>query len=65
MRGLRENEQYEFRIAAVNKAGMGPYAECAESLIAKDPIGEQWFKLGIIFLYIVATVLKDGREQRI
>ena len=36
---LKENMEYEFRVAAVNKAGVGDYAQCATPITVREPIG--------------------------
>lgn len=38
--GLHTDTEYDFRIAAENKAGAGPYASTAMAIMAKDPIRE-------------------------
>ncbi len=38
--GLKEGEDYEFRIAAVNKAGQGPFAPLDSIVPVKEPIGK-------------------------
>ena len=40
MRDLIEGSKYEFRVAAVNKAGTGPFSEPSEPTITKPPYGE-------------------------
>jgi len=37
VKGLTEGVPYEFRVAAVNEAGPGPYAETAEAIKAAAP----------------------------
>ena len=36
---LKENMEYEFRVAAVNKAGTGDYSQCATPITVREPIG--------------------------
>ena len=36
---LTENMEYEFRVAAVNKAGVGDYAQCATPITVREPVG--------------------------
>lgn len=37
--GLHDDLEYEFRIAAENKGGIGPFSEVTMSVKAKDPEG--------------------------
>ena len=39
VRGLSENTAYKFRVAAQNKAGVGPFSECALPVKATEPVG--------------------------
>ena len=39
VRHLKENMEYEFRVAAVNKAGVGDYAQCATPITVREPVG--------------------------
>jgi hypothetical protein len=39
VRGLEENTKYEFRVAAENKAGVGPASEGSLSVKVEDKIG--------------------------
>ena len=39
VRGLTEDTAYKFRVAAQNKAGVGPFSECALPVRVKEPAG--------------------------
>ena len=43
VKDLIEGKEYEFRVAAVNKAGTGPFSEPSEPRIAKPPYGNFCF----------------------
>jgi titin len=40
---LHEDQEYEFRVAAENKAGLGSFVEAPMVIRAKSPIGEDIF----------------------
>ena len=39
VRGLSENIAYKFRVAAQNRAGVGPFSECVVPVKATEPVG--------------------------
>ena len=43
VRDLIEGKEYVFHVAAVNKAGTGPFSEPSESRITKPPYGKSLF----------------------
>ena len=48
--GLKEDTEYEFRVAGENKAGIGGYAEATMVIRAKDPFGKlKYFNAFFIF----------------
>ena len=47
--GLKEGNEYEFRVAAENKAGVGKFSPATPPTLAKKPYGK-FFEWGIIFL---------------
>ena len=38
--GLREHTLYEFRVAAINRAGAGEFTECSMPVEVQEPVGE-------------------------
>ena len=42
---LKEKSEYQFRVAAENKAGVGKYSEPSDSQVAKPPYGEFSWRL--------------------
>ena len=45
VKGLAEGHLYEFRVAAVNEAGVGAYAETDEAIKAEAPASKHLFKI--------------------
>lgn len=41
--GLKENHQYEFRVAALNAAGQSPFSSCSDGIFALPPPCEYFF----------------------
>ena len=39
-KGLNKDDMYEFRVAAVNRAGQGPYSDSSTPVKAMEPIGK-------------------------
>ena len=54
-RDLVEGKEYEFHVAAVNKAGTGPFSEPSELAKAKRPYGK--------FLFQSSTLVSTRRKQ--
>ena len=52
MKDLIEGKEYEFHVAAINKAGTGPFSEPSEPRITKPPYGKLYFVLVISVLYM-------------
>ena len=40
VKGLTEGKEYEFRVAAINNAGLGDYAETEDAIKAQQPPGK-------------------------
>ena len=41
VKGLKEGTEYEFRVAAENKAGLGDFGEASAPTVAKEPYGKR------------------------
>ena len=41
VRGLKAGSQYEFRVAAENKAGVGAFSPSSPPTVAKEPYGKE------------------------
>ena len=39
VRGLADDSAYKFRVAAQNRAGLGPFSECVVPVKATEPVG--------------------------
>ena len=50
-KGLQKDSLYEFRVAAVNKAGQGPFSEASQPCKATEPIGKYAFFFVFMFLF--------------
>ena len=57
--GLKADAQYEFRVAALNKAGQGPFAEPKGPVVVTEPIGKQHLS-HYVSLIILSPFLKLG-----
>lgn len=50
---LMPNKKYEFRVAAVNEAGVGEWSQCSDLIEAKNPEGVYYRHLLMISEYCV------------
>lgn len=48
VKDIVEDYDYEFRVAATNKAGTGPFSEPSKSVLVKEQIGKYPFKSPVI-----------------
>ncbi len=50
IKNLLEGKEYEFRVAAVNKAGQGPFSAPSDPALCKPPYGKCCTRLLILFI---------------
>ena len=52
VKGLTEGKLYEFRVAAVNEAGPGPFAETSEAILTAPPPSKRFSLLELNHLLL-------------
>ena len=63
MKGLKEEQIYEFRVAAENKAGVGPASDPTAPVQVKEPVGENLSANIISFLLEKYGGSKNGVKR--